>query len=214
MRLLVEARDRWRGLSTADRLALAVGVGVLAAGAALRLWLMIEQRPALLGYPDENIYIVGARDFIFTDIFRVVGYSLFLRALHELNDHLSWTIALQHGLGLVTAALIALAVRWAGASWWAAIVPLGVIALAGPQMLVEHALLSEGFFTLLVVAGIAAGVRAAARGSPVWGLVGGLAWGLAACVRLAALPVAACVAVALLVAAAPFARVRRTNRLG
>jgi hypothetical protein len=214
MRLRVQARERWRGLSTADRIALAVGAALLAAGAGIRLWLMTQQRPALLGYPDENIYVVGAKGFIFTDIFRVVGYSLFLRVLHAMDDHLSWTIAVQHGLGLATAGLIAAAVRWAGASWWAAIVPLGMVALAGPQILVEHAILSETFFTLLAVAGIAAAVRAASRGRPAWALVAGVAWGLAACVRLAALPVAICVAVALLVAAAPFARVRRRDLLG
>jgi hypothetical protein len=51
----------------AERVALALLVGLLAAGAALRLGLMLAYRPAFVGFPDVGIYIDSARTGVFKD---------------------------------------------------------------------------------------------------------------------------------------------------
>lgn len=130
-------------------------VGVLAAGAGLRLWLMHAWRPAFLGYPDAIGYIAAARlkgtGLLFWNQYRPAGYPLFVNWLHGIHEGLAFLIGVQHVMGLLAAVLLYLTVarfvRWR----WVAILPAAVVSLSGSELYLEHAALSEALYTLLVV---------------------------------------------------------------
>ena len=50
----------------------AVGL-ILAAGAGVRLWLLMSQRPALIGYADSYAYVTSAIAPLFSDPLRPAG---------------------------------------------------------------------------------------------------------------------------------------------
>jgi hypothetical protein len=126
-----------------ERLALGCLGLLLLAGALLRLWLMMSLRPALIGYADSYAYVTSAIGPLFSDPLRPAGYPYFLARVHSLNANLSATILLQHALGLASALLLYLAARRVGLSRWWSLLPAGVLALSGTQILIEHALLTE-----------------------------------------------------------------------
>src|SRR3954471_1971321 len=74
---------------------------LLAAGAALRLIVMLAYRPALEFVQDSFGYL-GAAKSLSPDVVRPVGYSFFLRVL-SLTGNVSSVPVAQHILGLVSA---------------------------------------------------------------------------------------------------------------
>ena len=132
----------------------------------LRALLAYSYAPGILHNPDSGRYLRSAfgPDGAFSDPFAPAGYPLLLRVARGVSDELWVTIALQHALGVATAVLLFACVRVAGAPWWVAAVPAGIVLLGADQLYVEHALLSEAPFALLVAAGLLAGVHA--LGSP------------------------------------------------
>lgn len=147
---------------------------LLAAGAAARLWLMLDYRPAYLASNDSARFLHFAhRDGgLFEDTFGPTGYVAFLKATNAVWDQLEFTVALQHLLGIAAALLLYAAVRRLGGPVWAACIPAAVVLLSGDQLYMEHALLSEagGFLTL-----VAGGLYAAVRGLEERGRLGWLA---------------------------------------
>lgn len=181
--------NRVVGRVARDRALLALLV-VLTAGFALRVWLTLVWRPALTGYSDTGIYFTGAVKSLWSDPIRTVGYSMFLRALHAITPHLILVTLVQHGLGLLAAALVFLAVARCGGPRWLGLFPAAIVALGGDELFLEHAPLSDSLFIFLLIAALYCAIRAAphsARWGAEWASRGSLRWGALAglCVGLA-----------------------------
>src|SRR5438270_6223021 len=141
-------RDRLRISKTGVALVVILGVGV-----GLRVWLLHSWRPAFLGYPDSAAYIFWARlgggGLSFWDPYAPAGYPLFLSWLHWIRADLTFAIVVQHAMGLAAGVfLYATVARFVRRSW-VALLPVLVIALAGSELYLEHAALSETLYTLL-----------------------------------------------------------------
>ena len=195
LRRLTERLPPGRG----ERTALAALLAVLAAGAALRLWLMLAMRPALVGYADSYPYIGSAHGALFGDPLRPAGYPLFLRVVHWMNANLSFTTLVQHGLGLASALLLYVAARRFGVPRWWALLPAGAIALGGPQILIEHAPLTEAVFVFLQSAIVYLVARAAGERDWAWAAAAGVVAGIAVTVRTLGLLLLAAAALAVVV---------------
>ncbi|MGH2781955.1 MAG: hypothetical protein ACRDLA_11235, partial [Thermoleophilaceae bacterium] len=183
-----------------ERVALGVLAALLLGGSLVRLWLMVSVRPALVGYADSYAYITSAIGPLFSDTLRPAGYPFFLRSVHWVNANLSATILLQHALGLASALLLYLAARRFGLSRWWSLLPAGVIALGGPQILIEHAPLTEALFVFLQSAAMYAAARAVGPRDWAWAVGVGLLAGATATVRTLGLVLAAALVVWLLLA--------------
>ena len=149
---------------------LAVGAVFLAA-ALLRLWMMASHRPGFVGFGDTWAYVAAADGNLFFDRLRGSGYPLFLQGAHALSTELSFTVLLQHGLGVFSGALLYLTVRRLDAPRWTALLAASGVLFCGSQIFAEHSVLSEALFVFTTCGAIYAGVRA---------LDGGLAWPAAA----------------------------------
>jgi hypothetical protein len=135
---------------------------LLAVGAGLRALTMVTFSPAFLTHPgiaDSALFVGSASGGLYEDPTRPAGYPMFLRALSYLSSELSVTIGVQHGVGLIAALLLYLTVRRAGGPRWLGLIPAGVLVANGDQIFLEHTLLSESLFTLLVTGSLYAAVR-------------------------------------------------------
>ena len=184
MSVFVPSRVRTLALPrvTFRQAALAVAGGAV----ALRVLALTAYSPAFLGYPDTSFYLAAAEHGEAEDPFRPGGYAAFLRAVHGLG--ISGTVLVQHLMGLATATLFFLTLRRLGASRALSLVPAAAVALCGSQVMIEHALLSEGLFTFLLAASVYAAVRSLDEGIG-WVLASALLIGAAAPVRIVALGV-------------------------
>jgi hypothetical protein len=163
---------------------------VLGGGLLLRVYLMAIYRPASGGFNDSIQYLNTSQDHLFGDPFRPAGYPLFLRIVRYVVPELSAVVAVQHLLGLATAALIYLTVRSVTGRPWLAAVPAALVAFSGDQLLLEHAIMSESLFTFLVTAGVCSvgyAVAGGPRAVPLL-LAGSVALGIATTVRPVAIP--------------------------
>jgi hypothetical protein len=163
---------------------------VLGGGLLLRVYLMAIYRPAAASFNDTIEYLTTSHDHLFRDPFRPAGYPLFLRIVRYGVPELSAVIAVQHLLGLATAALIYLAVRRLTGRRWLPAFPAALVAFSGDQLFLEHSILTECLYTFLVTAGLC-GLAYAVAGSPrpLPLLAGsGLALGIATTVRSVAIP--------------------------
>ena len=168
--------ERWR---EPEVIAIAA---VLAFGVLLRAYMTLRWRPAFVNYSDTGIYIQDAYSGGFADPLRVVGYGIFLIPLHWIAPHMLLVVLVQHLMGIATGALLYLALRRAGAPWPVALVPAAVVWLGGTQIFLEHSILSEALFTLLLALALYAAARGAA-GPLWWAAAAGVALGLGATVR-------------------------------
>jgi hypothetical protein len=126
-------------------------LGVLAVGAALRVAAMLGYRPALW-FPDTYTYIVT----VFhprPDLVRPAGYSMFLKLLEPFHSF-GVVTAVQHLLGLATAALIYRAALRGARRRWATLAAAPVL-LDAYQVQLEHLLVSDTLFMFLVVLAVA-----------------------------------------------------------
>jgi 4-amino-4-deoxy-L-arabinose transferase-like glycosyltransferase len=184
---------------------------ILAAGVALRVWLMLVWSPAFTGYSDTGIYFQDSIDSIWSDPIRTQGYTMFLRLLHGISPHLILVTIVQHALGLVAAVLVFLTVRRLGGPRWLGLIPAAALALAGDSLFIEHAALSDSLLIFLLVAMLYCAVRTLDGGLP-WAAATGLLVGLGVWERGASLAMAAIVPLWLLFSAGRPSR--RTLALG
>jgi 4-amino-4-deoxy-L-arabinose transferase-like glycosyltransferase len=194
VRLLRRARSssavrRAGGLVTAIPAAVAI---LFAAGVILRLCVVVLYEPALVNNADTPTYVAMANGGLFGDPVRPSGYPMFLIALHAISDELTFTIAVQHLLGIATALLLYATARRIGAPVWVAAVGAAAVLLSLDQIVLEHLVLSDALFTFVLAVVLYACVRALDDPRPlvgrlatrhVWILAAGLALGLGAWVR-------------------------------
>jgi hypothetical protein len=128
----------------------------------------------MIGYADSYAYVASAIGPLFSAPLRPAGYPYFLGHVQSIDSNLSATIVLQHVLRLASALLLYLAARRVGLSHWWSLLPAGVLALSGPQILIEHAVLTEPLFVFLQSAAVYAAVRAVGARDWAWALGAGL----------------------------------------
>jgi hypothetical protein len=181
-----------------------VGVlgALLLAGVGVRLWLAVAYGPALTGFGDEHEYVTAAAHGVFVDVQKPAGYPIFLAVVHALSDRLTFTIALQHLLGLGTGVLLFDSVRRAGVPAWLGLVPAAVALLAGIGVILEHSLLADPLFAFLQALAVWAAVRALADGGAGWALLAGASAGASFWVKT----VGVCIVVAVPLALVAFRR--------
>jgi Dolichyl-phosphate-mannose-protein mannosyltransferase len=189
---------RWNALDRGGRIAFAGISLLLAAGIVLRVWFMLGYRPAFLGFPDSHEYVSAATLNIFRDAQHPAGYPLFLRLVHHLSDRLSFTILVQHVLGLASGFLLYRSVCLTGAPRWLGLVPAAVVLFAGTGLFLEQSLLADSLFAFLQALGVYAAMRSLNAPSSRWPLLAGLAIGLSFWVRTVALSSAVLVPLLLL----------------
>lgn len=193
------------------RLALAV---LLAAAIALRVWLMVAYPPAFVGFPDSHEYVTAALVGVFHDVQKPAGYPIFLRALHLLSHSLTFTILVQHLLGLATGLLLYRALARSGAPAWLGLLPAAVVFFGGTGVLLEHSLLGDCLFAFLQALALYAGVRALGEPAPRWALLAGAAVGASFWVKTDGLSSAVVLPVVLLVYAPGSVRRRLLSAAG
>jgi hypothetical protein len=162
---------------------------------------MVDYRPAFLGFPDSGAYALAAALNIFRDTQRPAGYPFFLRLIRHLDGDLSFTIAVQHVMGIATGLLLYKAVRRTGAPPWLGLVPAAVVFFGASGLFLEHALLADSLFAFLQAVGVYAAIRALHDPPLRWSLLAGVAIGLAFWIKTAATSSAILIPVVLLCAA-------------
>jgi hypothetical protein len=126
-------------------------LALLGTGAVVRLLVMVAYPSAFL-YTDSGVYVFYAYRWQ-PDSTRQSGYSLFLHVVRHLGG-LTWVSAAQHLAGLVLVAVTyALAIRL-GAARWLAFVAALPLALDPLEIEVEHSVLSDVMFTVLLAGGV------------------------------------------------------------
>ena len=154
-----------------DRIPLALAIVVLIA-AVLRIALELSYRPLVLSFPDSGTYLQMAYDSMFDDPARMVGYPIFLEAIHWVSANVERTIEIQHILGLVTGILLYATVRRLGAPIWVALVGAVAVLFSLDQIKLEHMLAAETPFTCLYVAMLYCAVRGLEPGRELAGRLG------------------------------------------
>jgi hypothetical protein len=134
---------RWRRLDTTAKATLIALIALVAGALALRLWLMLFYGPAFLGFGDSHEYVVSAAVGVFHDVQKPAGYPILLGVLHAFSDRLSFTILVQHVLGVATGLLVYAAVRRTGAPSWLGLIPAATVFFGGTGLLLEHSLFAD-----------------------------------------------------------------------
>lgn len=155
---------------------------IVVIGIALRLFFMLRWRPALIGFPDSAIYVIGAHGDVYSPPLRVDGYGVFLQLLHWISPHLAFTILVQHVLGICSGLLLYGAVARAGLPRLLGLLPAAIMILGGSELFLEHAPLTEAPFIFLLALALYAAVRAWS-GRIWWAALAGVALGAAVDVR-------------------------------
>jgi hypothetical protein len=131
-------------------------LGALGLGAVLRVIAMLGYRPALW-FPDSYTYIVTALKPR-PDLVRPAGYSMFLRLLEPFHSFALVTLV-QHLLGLLVGVLVYFTARRLRAPGWAAVGASVPSLLDAYQIELEHLLVSDTLFAVLVMSAVCLGVR-------------------------------------------------------
>ncbi|MGH3546177.1 MAG: phospholipid carrier-dependent glycosyltransferase [Mycobacteriales bacterium] len=124
---------------------------VLGLGALLRVATMVGYGPAFY-FSDTRGYFEYA-NLGYPQAIRPYGYSAFLN-LFRWTDSIWPVIVTQHLLGLACAVGIYALVRRKGGARWLATVAAAPIALDGYEIVVEHYILADSLFSVLVLAGM------------------------------------------------------------
>ncbi|HEY4918175.1 MAG TPA: glycosyltransferase family 39 protein [Solirubrobacteraceae bacterium] len=157
-----------------------VGIVLLAGGAiGVRVWLMLAYGPGFLSFPDSGEYAVAADLNIFRDPQRPAGYPFLLRLIHHLSDHVSFTIGVQHAMGVVAGVVLYKAVRRTGAPPWLGLIPATIVFFGATGLVLEHSLLADAPFAFFQVLSIYCAIRALYEDSLRWPVLAGLAIGVA-----------------------------------
>jgi hypothetical protein len=165
-----------------------LAITVLVAGAiAVRAWLMVDYSPAFVGFGDSHEYVSAAALGVFRDVQKPAGYPIFLGLAHLVSSGLTFTIFLQHALGVATGLLLYKSVQRAGAPPWLGLLPAAVVFFGGTGLLLEHSLLADSLFAFLQALGVYTAVRAISEPRLRWALLTGLAIGISFWVKTVAL---------------------------
>ena len=160
-------------------------VAILAAGAALRVAVHVAYGPAFF-FSDSWQYLAAAYSEVFmADAVRPGGYPLLIWALALPGKSLTVLTAAQHLAGLAVAALAYALVLRLGGGRVLALVTAALLALNAHAIALEHFVLAEAFFTLMLVLGLFATV--VRRESVPWPAVAGVLLAAAVCTRPVAL---------------------------
>lgn len=188
------AARRGRDLVASVPLAIAL---LLVSAVLLRLLVVLLYQPALVNNADTPTYVTMADGGLFGDPVRPTGYPLFMLVLHAISDQLSFTIGVQHVLGVATGLLLYGSARRVGAPVWAAAIGGAAVWLSLDQIVLEHMVLSEALFTFLIAFVLYACVRALDDPRPLawrldsrmlWIVAAGFVLGMAAWVRGVGMP--------------------------
>lgn len=125
---------------------------LLGLGIVVRVALMVLYPPAALQNPDTIAYVTLPP---FADSRQPSGYHLFVEPF-ELLDGIRALVLAQHALGVATAALLMAAARRLGCGWPLAGAAAALTLFGSHQLYLEHALLTEPLFTLLVAGALLA----------------------------------------------------------
>jgi hypothetical protein len=189
MRRIMARIARWWSRTPAQERVAVLGLaGILVAGAALRITMMVAWQPAFMGWPDAKSYLDVAHGELFGNVLRPAGYPMFLRVLDGFGLGLTGIVAVNHALGLGAAVLLYLAVGAAGGPPLIGLLPAAVVALNGDGVFLEHSPLSEPLFTFLVALALYGAVRTLHRPGAGWPVVVGLALACATVVRVVGEP--------------------------
>ncbi|MEU7883667.1 hypothetical protein [Microbispora bryophytorum] len=176
----------------------------LVAAAALRVITMLGYPPARMYWYDSFAYLHNAVHLQPDQGFHPIGYPLLLRALLPFHS-VGVVVAVQHAMGLATGAVVYAALRGRGLPGWAAVAASAPVLFDASFLRLEHAVVSDTLFILLVVAATALLVRRpvpSARAAATAGLL----LGGAALTRTIALPLILLVLLVLAVRRVPWRR--------
>lgn len=148
-----------------------------------------------LWFPDSGTYVSGSQTLRLA-VDRPWGYSAFLRFLDHFVSFRS-VVAVQHLLGLVSIVLLYALLQRRGVSRWAALLAVVPVALDAYVLDIEQFLLAESLFLFLLAAVVTALLWQQRPGPLVLGGVG-LLVGVLTVTRTAGVPVAALLALYLL----------------
>jgi len=180
---------------------------VLALGVIVRVYALVTYEPAWLMSVDSIRYARIAPPGPFDDVWAPAGYPAFLALFRQISNNLSFTIAVQHLLGIASALLVFATVRRV-APRWVALVPAAVLLLGGDYIFLETTLLAESYMTFLICAALYAAIRALDDPHPLaWLASASFLGGMAALARSNALVIPVVVALwALIVFHGPLLR--------
>jgi hypothetical protein len=208
-----DARPRWQALGRDARIGL-VGMAVLIVGAiGVRAWLMLAYGPGFLSFPDSGQYALDANLNIFRDPQRPAGYPFLLRLIHHLSSNVTFTIGVQHALGVAAGVLLYKAVRRTGAPAWLGLLPAAIVFFGATGLVLEHSLLADAPFAFFQVLGLYCAIRALHEKSLRWPVFAGLAVGFAFWMKTDGV-VGVVVTAAVLLCAAPGGRRHRLLSAG
>jgi hypothetical protein len=176
------ARRTWRAALSRHR----VFAVVLAFAAAIRVITMLGYRPAQLYWYDSFTYLETAIRMTPSGAFHPIGYPLLLRLLWPFHS-VALIAAVQHVMGLATGVLIYALLRRRSLPGWAAALATTPQLLGAAFLRLEHSVLSDTQFILLIVAGVTV-LMWSPRLSPRAATAAGLLFALAALTRTIALP--------------------------
>src|SRR6476620_2296000 len=158
-------------------------VALTALAVAIRVVVMIAYSSAVFVYYNGDalryarVSPQGGHLDLFSDHWVPAGYSIFLAAVREIWSALSFTIGLQHVLGIATGLLFYAALRRLGTPRGFALAPAALVFFSGDQIFLEHALLTESLWAALIAGGVYALLRGVDEDSVDWRwlAVGGVA---------------------------------------
>src|SRR4051794_37064480 len=128
-------------------------VVALAVGLALRVVVQLSFPPAFV-FSDGPTYL-GFVDDLAPSRDRPVGYGVLLWGLGQVDRGVDVIAVLQHLLGLATAIVVYVVLRRWGVSTWIATLATLPLLLDEMELVVEHSVLSDVLFDLLVVLAVA-----------------------------------------------------------
>lgn len=192
--------QRWRALDRDARIAL-TGLTALCAGAvAVRIWFMASYRPAFLGFNDSYQYVLSAARNIFSAPQWPAGYPFFLRLVHHLSDRLSFTILVQHGMGIASGLLLYKSVRRLAVPPWLGLLPAALVFFSGTGLFLEHSLLADPVLNFLQALAVYFAVRSLEGSDVRWPILAGAAIGVGFWAKTSAISTAVAVSAVLLFA--------------
>ncbi|MEV7808109.1 hypothetical protein AB0O28_34695 [Microbispora sp. NPDC088329] len=178
---------------------------VLTAAAALRVVTMLGYPPARLYWYDSFSYLHNAVHLRPEQGFHPIGYPLLLRALLPFHS-VELIVVLQHAMGPATGVIVYAVLRGRGLPAWAAVAAAAPVLFDASFLRLEHAVLSDSLFILLVVAATALLVRRPVPSARAAATAGLLLAG-ATLTRTIALPLILLVLLALAVRRVPWRRI-------
>jgi hypothetical protein len=156
-------------------------------GVAVRALTIAGYRPAFMFFGDSFSYIVGAQRLQPPND-RPFGYSALLRLVSYVGD-LGLVVLLQHLAGVALAIALYVVLHRRGAPPWLAALVTAPLLLDAYLIQIEHNILSETMFAVLLVSAVLLVTRSEV--TPTVAVVVGVLMGVAALTRTVAIPIAA-----------------------